>query len=98
MSKAPSGIRRNKANLCTFTSSRNYQLREEIKDLIEKGILRHSKSPWSSPMVPVWKPDNTVCLCIDYRKLNSCTQPDPYELPLIEDLHQVGEAQYLYGS
>ena len=47
-------------------------------------------------MVPVRKPANTVCLCIDYRKLNSCTQPDPYELPLIEDLlHQVGEAQYL---
>ena len=72
------------------------QLREEIKDLVEKGILRHSKSPWSSPMVPVRKPDNTVRLCIDYRKLNSCTQPDPYELPLVEDLlHQVGEAQYL---
>jgi len=41
------------------------QLREEVHTLIQQGILKPSHSPWSSPMVPVRKPDSTVQLCID---------------------------------
>ena len=72
------------------------QLRTEISELMEAGILKMSHSPWSSPMVPVRKPDGSVRLCIDYRKLNSVTCPDPYAIPLIEDmLDQLGDAPYL---
>lgn len=47
-------------------------------------------------MVPVRKPDGKVRLCIDYRKLNVSTLPDPYEIPLIGDLlQQVGDSCFL---
>ena len=72
------------------------QLRREICTLLESGIIKPSTSPWSSPMVPVRKPDGSVRLCIDYRKINSVTTPDPFAIPLIEDLlDELGEARYL---
>ena len=72
------------------------QLRKEISTLLESGIIKPSTSPWSSPMVPIRKPDGSVRLCIDFRKVNSATVPDPFAIPLIEDLlDQLGEARYL---
>ena len=48
-------------------------------------------------MVPYMKPDGSVCLCIDFRrKVNSITTPDPYAVPLIDDLiDQLVEAKFL---
>lgn len=75
------------------------QLQMEISQLMEAGILETSHSPWSSPMVPVRKPDGSVRLCIDYRKLNSVTCPDPYEIPLIDDLlDKIGNAAFLSST
>ena len=62
------------------------QLCVEVLSLLEQGIVRPSLSPWSSPMVPVRRPDGSVRLCIDFRKVNSITAPDPYAMPLIDDL------------
>ena len=44
------------------------QLRDEVRVLQESGTVVPPTSPWSSPMVPVRKPDGTVRLCIDFRK------------------------------
>ena len=72
------------------------QLHVEVLSLLEQGIARPSLSPWSSPMVPVRKPDGSVRLCIDFRKVNSITTPDPYAMLLINDLiDQLGEAKIL---
>ncbi len=72
------------------------QLREEVQVLQESGTVVPSTSPWSSPMVPVRKPDGTVCLCIDFRKVNHITKPDPYLMPRIDEIiDQLGEAHYL---
>ena len=57
------------------------QLREEIHSLLDASIIKPSLSPWSSSMVPVRKPDGSVLLCIDYRKINQVTVPDPYAIP-----------------
>ena len=47
-------------------------------------------------MVPVRKPDGSVRLCIDYRRINGITVPDPFQIPLIEDLlDSVSEAKFL---
>ena len=72
------------------------QLREEVRVLQGSGTVVPSTSPWSSPMVPVRKPDGTIRLCIDFRKLNHITKPDPYLMPHIDEMiDQLGEAHYL---
>ena len=71
-------------------------LKEEVKSLLEKGIVRPSNSPWSSPVVPVRKPDGSLRLCIDYRVLNKITTPDPYPIPRIDELiDELNDAKYL---
>lgn len=68
----------------------------ELRELISKGILVPSTSPWASPLVPVMKPDGSVRVCVDYRKLNSVTIPDPYFMPMIDEIiTRVGAAVYL---
>ena len=72
------------------------QLSEEARVLQESGTGVPSTSPWSSPMVPVRKPDGTVRLYIDFRKVNHITKPDPYLMPRIDEvIYRLGEAHYL---
>ena len=73
------------------------QLRKEIEGLVGKDIIVPSKSPWTSPMVPVRKKGtDRIQLCIDYRRLNEVTINDPFQMPCIEDLlNQVAGATWL---
>ena len=62
-------------------------VKEEIQQLVREGILVPSKSALSSPIVPVRKiGTNAIRLYIDYRRLNSITRPDPFQMPMIHDL------------
>jgi predicted aspartyl protease len=61
-------------------------LHEEVDDMMSKGVIRKSKSPWCSPVVLVTKPDGSIRFCVDYRKLNAVTIKDKYPLPRIDDL------------
>ncbi len=59
--------------------------------MISNGIIVESNSEWASPLVPVRKKDNSIRLCVDYRKLNSMTPLRRYWLPsLAEILEKVG--------
>ena len=58
----------------------------QIDQLLKLGIIRPSASPWSSSVVTVGKKDGGVRICIDFRAVNSITQPDPYQMPLIEEI------------
>jgi hypothetical protein len=49
------------------------KIEDEIEALLDNHIIRRSTSPWSSPIVPVPKPDNSVRMCIDYRAVNKVT-------------------------
>ena len=72
------------------------QLKAEVKDLADAGIIRPSVSPWSSPIIPVRKKDGSVRLCIDFRRLNKETVPDPYLMPRVEEIIDcLGEAMYV---
>ena len=63
-----------------------YEVRVEIDKLLALGIIRPSESLWSSSIVTVGKKDGGVRICIDFRAINSITQPDPYQMPLIEEI------------
>ena len=62
------------------------EVKEYILDLLAKGWIVKSKSPYSAPVVCVRKKDGTLRLCVDYRLLNQKTIPDRHPLPRIEDL------------
>ena len=62
------------------------ELREQLKDLLDKGFIRPSCSPWGAPVLFVKKKDGSLCLCVDYRQLNKVTVKNKYPLPRIDDL------------
>ncbi|GFS86417.1 retrovirus-related Pol polyprotein from transposon 297 [Trichonephila clavipes] len=57
----------------------------EFEFLLAQGIIRPSKSPWSSPLHVVPKSDSTVRPVGDYRQLNSVTDFDSYPMPYLND-------------
>ncbi|KAJ8401390.1 hypothetical protein AAFF_G00386210 [Aldrovandia affinis] len=61
-------------------------VRKHLQELLESGVIRESESPFASPIVVVWKKDNSVRLCVDFRKLNSQTIKDAYALPNLEEV------------
>ena len=62
------------------------ELKEQLKDLLDKGFIRPSKSPWGAPVLFVRKKDGSLRMCIDYRQLNKVTIKNRYPLPRIDDL------------
>jgi hypothetical protein len=62
------------------------ELKKQLADMLSKGLIRPSASPWGSPVLFVDKRDGTIRLCVEYRKLNEVTIKNKYPLPKIEDL------------
>ncbi|WMV29890.1 hypothetical protein MTR67_023275, partial [Solanum verrucosum] len=63
------------------------ELKAQLQELLEKGFIRPSVSPWgAAPILFVKKKDGTLRLCIDYRQLNRVTIKNRYPLPRIDDL------------
>ena len=61
-------------------------MKEQLKDLPNKGFIRPSVSPWGAPVLFVRKKDGSLRMCIDYRQLNKVTIKNKYPLPRIDDL------------
>ena len=57
------------------------ELKEQIKELNEKGFIHPSSSLWGAPVIFVDKKDGTQRMCIDYRSLNEVTIKNKYPLP-----------------
>ncbi|XP_070003695.1 uncharacterized protein [Nicotiana sylvestris] len=62
------------------------ELREQLKDLLDKGFIRPSVSPWGAPVLFVKKKDGSLRMCVDYRQLNKVTIKNKDPLPRIDDL------------
>ena len=62
------------------------ELKLQLQELLEKGFIRPSVSPWGAPVLFVKKKDGTLRLCIDYRQLNKLKIKNKYPLPRIDDL------------
>ena len=62
------------------------ELKKQIEELLQKGFVRPSISPWGAPVLFVKKKDGSLRLCIDYRELNRVTIKNRYPLPRIDDL------------
>ncbi|KZV58750.1 hypothetical protein F511_21075 [Dorcoceras hygrometricum] len=57
------------------------ELKEQLEDLLAKGYIRPSVSPWGAPVLFLRKKDGSMRLCIDYRQLNIATVKNKYPLP-----------------
>ena len=70
-------------------------LKEEIDQMLNLGIIRPSTSAYASPIVIVKKKDGSNRICVDYRKLNKITVSDPEPMKTAEDLFQkLGKSKY----
>lgn len=61
------------------------EVQQHLRELLEKGVIRPSKSNYASPIVLVRKKSGALRMCVDYRKLNQKTKRDQYPLPRIEE-------------
>ncbi|KAL4011276.1 hypothetical protein IC575_028328 [Cucumis melo] len=62
------------------------ELKVQLQELLDKGFIRPSVSPWGASILFVQKKDGSMRLCIDYRELNKATIKNRYPLPKIDDL------------
>jgi hypothetical protein len=61
-------------------------LKEQLQELLDKGYIHPSASPWGAPVIFVPKKDGTQRMCVDYRSLNEVTIKNKYPLHRIDDL------------
>jgi hypothetical protein len=57
------------------------ELKTQLQDLLEKGFIRASSSPWGCLAIFVKKKDQTLHMCVDYRPLNEVTIKNKYPFP-----------------
>src|SRR3954466_1707421 len=62
------------------------ELKKQLSDLLEKGFIRPSISPFGAPVLFVYKKEGSLRLCVDYCALNKITIKNRYPLPRIEEL------------
>jgi hypothetical protein len=62
------------------------ELKVQLEDLVNKGFIRPTASPWGCPSLFVKKKDHSLRLCVDYRPLNAVTIKNKYPLPRIDIL------------
>ncbi len=64
-------------------------INEEIDAMLAMGIIQESWSDWASPIVAVSKPNGSVRICVDFRKVNEVTKSLHYPLPLMTFLKRL---------
>ncbi|KAL0148421.1 hypothetical protein M9458_056231 [Cirrhinus mrigala] len=76
--------------------ARRQAIEEEVQEMLKLGVIEPSRSPWSSPIVMVLKPDGTLCFCNDFRRLNEVSQFDGCPMPRVDELlDRLGRARYI---
>ena len=74
------------------------ELKVQLEELLSKGFIRPSTSPWGAPVLFAKKKDGSLRLCIDYRHLNRATIRDQYLLPLIDELFDQLHGSRVYSK
>ena len=74
------------------------ELKAQLEELLSKGFIRPSISPWGAPVLFVKKKDGSLQLCIDYRQLNRATIHNQYSLPRIDELFEQLQGSRVYSK
>ncbi|GKE92461.1 putative reverse transcriptase domain-containing protein [Tanacetum coccineum] len=85
-------------NTTSLAPSELKELLDQLKELLEKGFICPSSSPWGAPVLFVKKKDRSFRMCIDYRELNKLTVKNRYPLPRIDDLFDQLQGSSVYSK
>ncbi|XP_061119601.1 uncharacterized protein LOC133142388 [Conger conger] len=76
--------------------ARRHAIQEEVKKMLDLGVIEESRSAWSSPVVLVPKPDGSWRFCNDFRRLNDVSLCDAYPMPRVDELiERLGPARFI---
>ena len=74
------------------------EVEKQVGDLLQKGWIVPSPSPYGAPVIFAQKKDGTLRMCIDYRALNKQTVKNRYPLPRIDDLLDMLHGATVFSS
>ncbi|GKF97225.1 hypothetical protein Tco_0293046, partial [Tanacetum coccineum] len=74
------------------------ELSKQLQELLEKGFIRPSSSPWGAPVLFVKKKDGSFQMCINYRELNKLTIKNRYTLLRIDVLFDQLQGSSVYSK
>ncbi|XP_073017852.1 uncharacterized protein [Primulina eburnea] len=74
------------------------ELKNQLQELLDKGFIRPSSSPWGAPVLFVKKKDGSLRLCIEYREINKVTIKNMYPLPQIYDLFDQLQGETVFSK
>lgn len=63
-------------------------MKEEVKRIIEAGIIKPIESDWSSPVVLGTKKDGSLRFCVDYRRLNDVMKRNRWQIPRVDEIFE----------
>ena len=66
--------------------SQRDEIRKQVNDLLDKNYIAPCRTAYAFPVVPLLKKDSSICMCVDYRKLNKKTMRCNYSVARLEDL------------
>jgi protein associated with RNAse G/E len=69
-----------------YSSQHKTKIENQVKQLLEVGLITHSHSPFASPVLLVKKKDGNWQFCVDYRKLNAMTVKNRFPMPIVEEI------------
>jgi hypothetical protein len=69
-----------------YTYAQKSEIELMIHEILEAGIIQHSQSSFSSPVVLVTKNDGSFRMCLDYKQLKKMTIKDKFPIPIIDEL------------
>ena len=62
------------------------EIMNQVQDLLSKGLIQPSSSPFCSPVLLVQKKDGSFRMCVDYCALNKMTIKNKFPIPRIDDV------------
>ena len=68
-----------------MADKKQWDTEKQIDDDRKRGIITHSKSPSSTPIIMVRKKDGSMRMCVDNFTLNAQTIKESYPLPCIQE-------------
>ncbi|GKB98518.1 putative reverse transcriptase domain-containing protein, partial [Tanacetum coccineum] len=74
------------------------ELSDQLQELVYRGFIQPSTSPWGAPVLFVKKKDGPFRMCIDYRELNKLTVKNRYPSPRIDDLFDQLQGLSVYSK